>query len=84
MQPVILVSPADTSLPECQRQAEGSWKAPHTPFKRSWTPLAPMSDRGEGRGGEGVGGDASGGSRVIYISNYDVITVASKVLLRHT
>lgn len=49
MQRIISVSPADTSLPWVyQRQAEGSWKAPHTPFKRSWTPLTPMSDRGEG------------------------------------
>lgn len=36
----------------CPRLEEGSWKAPHTPFKRSWTPLlTPITDRWGGRGG---------------------------------
>lgn len=73
------MSPADTSHPcVCPRLAEGSWKAPHTPFKRSWTPLlTPITDRWGGRGG------GRGGRAIHTISDYDVITVASKVLLRH-
>ena len=44
-------------IPPCQRQAQGSWKAPHTPFERSWTPLTPSRTVGRGtceRGGGAI------------------------------